>query len=1441
MSEKREVDEDDPMGTIAGYGSQDYSQDLTTNEKNVYDPTQLPVQIEDEVMSIVPVGEGEAIIHTTDEADDYCSKNDCDPKHHINVCLSTDDEKVKKKIHEMIKVIKVADDIHSLDLERSKIFEFLRSGNVIYKNLGNAVSFQGDFLELQQKINIKYYYFLKELFDIASKPPLKYNITPERVIKQKLSSKSASLLVPGWDAKSYLAWSTYAPRGNFDENISRLQKNIDISHIHNSDVYDNSLKIKEHPDLLRVMMQSDNNKWAFNDALESVHANKVFFNKLVTDGIRKTPMTIISILENNSELDLFVCNSVLLAPYRVVIHVNETSHSEEDASTFKLSLAMGGKISLMSAIQTSANLAVSWLDYGYHRKIIEELTSSDAIFKSMFDARKKIYDTKIYLTIGKKTIEKTELDDLFGLCSHSFKRDDLKNDDGSNKLMEIVNSELLFLRCLISIMVKKRSQSSKRSALTDKQNKLLILANDLERALRISAVELKAGLDLKSMTNIYRSALKYDICVSGDNIARYYMLSLEAICLFNDKLNSTFTQNQVPFCAGNLFCYVFAMACVLGRTEFVELLIKPGMKYTKFNESDVSKKLTQVTQIWDIINELIRSNPDESPDEFMDRTFTLIHNDHNKCVSDICTALNETYSNGATLKDLLFDTVNFLDAAINNWSHKYRLSIALFQLMLKYASEMLYFYKSLSPYDSSEGNPDGIGHDLDETKGKPVAASDFISTIITSTILDELNVIKKTYATYSDKLTAISDSLRAQRVNMHSLAEKIYDNVLKQCFLENSSDVSTHKPKVYDELLTGVYDPIIFAQRIREQLRTFKTQQETNDFFFKSGNDHFNYFLPLSNILPYPLNALCHFLTIFVCLIVDERSTKYENEILRKTDAAVFLQCGEYVCVGVLKHFVHLDTSSTALAKSNDAQTASMQTQSDRTATATLITVMEPLNLRTTMSRAVLAIDIVPKGVRVPPSSLVSENNPIDSGAGSGGVGIVCANIENYFPYFMFSRREFGPLILSETHEKIPLLIQKNSRHVNILPGGDQGSTVESSSSIRSPIEIVLNNNSNASAAIWSSLCDKLKIDILPQCVIRFGIILQKPLSKPMLNDLDDSDETIIESDDVFIFENINLIQPISLEILNSEAFKFFDYTKLKKNISEEIKLFLISYFNIDGEFFMNLKREIDAQKDPSVKKELMDNMDRIEHSLAYMIEKEFTLAMRGISRYRYDIWFEKPLKLLREPKKGGGVSIITQPRAITVGSSENEKGFEPSVEVAQKESLKIFEKPTPVEKIPLLVQSRVDEISNIDFKQIDNVYEITEKDESAKFDELTLENGDKIYFAQYGVYTLIDDEGQRVMFPIKTEEQLAEVQERFKSLHPDTHIGGKGRRANRDAIKPKKTKKRASTTPLKRVTKNKNKKNKDKNKNNNGNNKKSEKKKKNKKNHYNDRKKTRR
>jgi hypothetical protein len=138
--------------------------------------------------------------------------------------------------------------------------------------------------------------------------------------------------------------------------------------------------------------------------------------------------------------------------------------------------------------------------------------------------------------------------------------------------------------------------------------------------------------------------------------------------------------------------------------------------------------------------------------------------------------------------------------------------------------------------------------------------------------------------------------------------------------------------------------------------------------------------------------------------------------------------------------------------------------------------------------------------------------------------------------------------------------------------------------------------------------------------------------------------------------------------------------------------------------------------------------------------------------------------------------------------------------------------------------------------------------DDRLLFDEATDKEGNIYFVSEYGFYLDINEDGKLVAVPIKTEEQLAEVQERFKALRPDTHIGGKGRRANRDAIKPKKTKKRAPSTPLKRVTKNKNKNKKNKNNNNksvnnkSGNkNNKSKKKKKNKKNHHNDRKKTRR
>jgi hypothetical protein len=117
-------------------------------------------------------------------------------------------------------------------------------------------------------------------------------------------------------------------------------------------------------------------------------------------------------------------------------------------------------------------------------------------------------------------------------------------------------------------------------------------------------------------------------------------------------------------------------------------------------------------------------------------------------------------------------------------------------------------------------------------------------------------------------------------------------------------------------------------------------------------------------------------------------------------------------------------------------------------------------------------------------------------------------------------------------------------------------------------------------------------------------------------------------------------------------------------------------------------------------------------------------------------------------------------------------------------------------------------------------------------FDEIIDENGDAFFVAEYGFYMDYgkidpideDSEMQLMIFPIKTEEQLKEVKERFKPLQPSTHIGGKGRRANRDAIKRKKTKKRVSNKnpELKRVTKNKGKnKNGNKSKNNKSENKK--------------------
>lgn len=108
---------------------------------------------------------------------------------------------------------------------------------------------------------------------------------------------------------------------------------------------------------------------------------------------------------------------------------------------------------------------------------------------------------------------------------------------------------------------------------------------------------------------------------------------------------------------------------------------------------------------------------------------------------------------------------------------------------------------------------------------------------------------------------------------------------------------------------------------------------------------------------------------------------------------------------------------------------------------------------------------------------------------------------------------------------------------------------------------------------------------------------------------------------------------------------------------------------------------------------------------------------------------------------------------------------------------------------------------------------DLTKVNDDLSFDEIIDENGDVFFVAEHGFYMDYgkidpddeDSEMQLMMFPIKTEEQRKEVEERFKSLK-STHIGGKGRRTNRGAIKNKKTKKRASSIILRRVTKNKNK-----------------------------------
>jgi hypothetical protein len=329
-------------------------------------------------------------------------------------------------------------------------------------------------------------------------------------------------------------------------------------------------------------------------------------------------------------------------------------------------------------------------------------------------------------------------------------------------------------------------------------------------------------------------------------------------------------------------------------------------------------------------------------------------------------------------------------------------------------------------------------------------------------------------------------------------------------------------------------------------------------------------------------------------------------------------------------------------------------------------------------------------------------------------------------------------------------------------------------------------------------------------------------------------------------------------------------YLSIGENIDEDI-VDLLGAISTEIELFNSNLQVADVQefgKNETLKMRVNDFFKRLNGLFSKIMNANPSL-MPIIKSFKYDMFaiiseyslnknatiehFVKKFTLRTSPyssRKGGTASIVDPfeiNRSVQFDkSSESSVGYnnEESFFSKKMERSDNFEESSEIESQPKIelddkIKKIIESINSKIRSEIE-MYAKMEKYKTLSFDKIKLRGERELSVAKYGCYEMIDENGISLIIPIKTEEQLTEIQEveeYFKPLQSDTHIGGKGRRANRDAIKPKKTKKRASKahTALKRVTKNKNK-----NKNNKSNKTKS-KNKKNKKNHHNNRKKTRR
>ena len=427
----------------------------------------------------------------------------------------------------------------------------------------------------------------------------------------------------------------------------------------------------------------------------------------------------------------------------------------------------------------------------------------------------------------------------------------------------------------------------------------------------------------------------------------------------------------------------------------------------------------------------------------------------------------------------------------------------------------------------------------------------------------------------------------------------------------------------------------------------------------------------------------------------------------------------------------------------------------------------------------------------ISPLGLVSMGLPQDA-APSGERSVTVANPAYFYPSAPSCRMNHWAIFLPLTQETLRDIIERKS----IKP---ERQTIERD------IILSITSRLDLTTGEWEAL-----INIINESMIILLDVIRVEMVR--INE-ENEDKTAIKLDDKTIhwMKSLNSAGPSvgKRDILKMRVNDFFKHLNalfgeelLKKpNLTPIIKLFKYDMFSIIAKYTLNKNVTLE---------QFMQNVKL----------RSSTYPSR---------------------KKGGSASTIVDPFKINLSeqfdkSSELSDYGEESKISKKMERSDNFEETVEIETSPKIelgdeIKKIIESINAKTRSEIE-MYAKMEKYKTLPFDKIKLKDGSELSVAKYGVYEMIDENGTSMIVPIKTEEQLAEVEERFKPLQSDTYIGGKGRRANRDAIKPKKTKKRASKTPLKRVTKNK--KNKNKNKNNKSN-------KKNKKNHYNNRKKTRR